>query len=60
LSRRRLHGRVGLEINEAIHEVIALTHGEAVKNRVSVHTRLSDALPLVQEIRSNCNKWFLT
>jgi PAS domain S-box-containing protein len=37
-----------LEINEAIREVIALTHGEAVKNRVSVQTRLSDALPLVQ------------
>jgi PAS domain S-box-containing protein len=37
-----------LEINEAIREVIALTHGEAVKNRVSVQTRLSDALPFVQ------------
>jgi PAS domain S-box-containing protein len=38
----------GLEINEAIREVIALTHGETVKNRVSVQTQLSEELPLVQ------------
>jgi C4-dicarboxylate-specific signal transduction histidine kinase len=38
----------GLEINEAIREVIALTHGEAVKSGVSVQTELAEALPLVQ------------
>jgi signal transduction histidine kinase len=37
-----------LEINEAILEVIALTHGELVKNRVSVQTQLAAGLPHVQ------------
>jgi C4-dicarboxylate-specific signal transduction histidine kinase len=31
----------GLEINEAIQEVIALTHGEVVKHRVSLRTQLA-------------------
>jgi C4-dicarboxylate-specific signal transduction histidine kinase len=39
--------RDDLEINEAILEVIALAHGEVVKNGVSVQTQLADALPLV-------------
>jgi signal transduction histidine kinase len=38
----------GLEINEAILEVIALTHGEVVKNGVSLQTQLVAGLPLVQ------------
>jgi len=38
----------GLEINEAIQEVIALTHGEVVKNRVSLKTRLAAGLPPIQ------------
>jgi PAS domain S-box-containing protein len=37
-----------LEVNEAIREVIALTHGEVVKNSVSVRTRLSEHLPRVR------------
>jgi PAS domain S-box-containing protein len=37
-----------LEINEAILEVIALTHGELVKNGVSLQTQLAASLPLVQ------------
>jgi C4-dicarboxylate-specific signal transduction histidine kinase len=37
-----------LEINEAILEVIALTHGEVVKNSVSLQTQLAAGLPLVQ------------
>jgi signal transduction histidine kinase len=37
-----------LEINPAIREVIELTHGEAVKNGVSVQTELADGLPLIQ------------
>jgi signal transduction histidine kinase/ligand-binding sensor domain-containing protein len=37
-----------LEINEAIREVIALSHDEAVKNGVSVQTQLAEALPLIQ------------
>ncbi len=37
----------GLAINDAILEVVALTHGEAVKHRVSVQTRLADGLPLL-------------
>ena len=36
-----------LDINEAIREVIALTHGEAVKTGVSVRTDLADGLPLI-------------
>jgi PAS domain S-box-containing protein len=35
-------------INDAIREVIALTHGEAAKNGVSVQTQLTDGLPLIQ------------
>ena len=38
----------GLEINEAIVEVIALTRGEAMKNGVSVKTQLAEGLPIVQ------------
>jgi PAS domain S-box-containing protein len=37
-----------LEINEAILEVIALTHGEMVKNGVSLQTQLAADVPLVQ------------
>src|SRR5262249_33963168 len=35
-------------MNEAILEVIALTHGEVVKNGVVVQTRLAEGLPLIQ------------
>ena len=35
-------------INNAIREVIELTHGETVKNAVSVRTRLADGLPPVE------------
>ena len=34
-------------INEAIVEVITLTHSEAVKNGVSVQTQLAEGLPLI-------------
>src|SRR5258707_11256937 len=37
-----------LEINEPILEIIALTHGEAVKNSVSLQTQLAAGLPLSQ------------
>jgi PAS domain S-box-containing protein len=40
--------RDNLEINGAIREVIEFTRGEAVKNRVSVHTELADRLSLVR------------
>jgi PAS domain S-box-containing protein len=36
-----------LDINEAIREVIALTHGEAIKTGVSVRTNLAGGLPLI-------------
>src|SRR6266852_5533703 len=35
-------------INEAIVEVITLTHSEAVQNGVSVQTQLAEGLPLIQ------------
>jgi PAS domain S-box-containing protein len=37
-----------VDINGAILEVIALTHGEVVKNGISVQSHLVDGLPLVQ------------
>jgi signal transduction histidine kinase len=40
--------RDALAINDAILEVIALVHGEAVKHGVSVQTPLAQGLPLVQ------------
>ena len=37
-----------LDINEAILEVVRLTHGEAVKNGVLVQTQLGEELPLIE------------
>jgi C4-dicarboxylate-specific signal transduction histidine kinase len=37
-----------LALSETILEVIALTRGEALKNRVTVQTQLADDLPLIQ------------
>ena len=37
-----------LNINEAIHEVVGLTHNEAAKNGVLVQTQLGDVLPPVR------------
>jgi PAS domain S-box-containing protein len=41
----------GVEINEAIREVIALTRREVVKNGISVRTQLAEGLPLIQSDR---------
>jgi C4-dicarboxylate-specific signal transduction histidine kinase len=38
----------GVQINEAILDVTALTHGEVVKNGVLVQTQLAEGLPLIQ------------
>ena len=40
-----------LDVNAVILEVITLTHGEAVKNGVSLQTQLADGLPLIQADR---------
>jgi PAS domain S-box-containing protein len=37
-----------LDINEAIVDVVALTHPEAMRNGVSVQTQLAEALPFVR------------
>jgi signal transduction histidine kinase len=37
-----------LDINAAILEVTALTHGEAIKNRVTVNTQLAHRLPRIE------------
>jgi PAS domain S-box-containing protein len=37
-----------VDINEAIHEVIELTRGEAAKNGASVQTTLGEGLPLIE------------
>lgn len=36
------------EVNGAIREVVELTRGETAKNSISVHTNLTDGLPLVE------------
>src|SRR5262245_44415198 len=36
------------DINEAIHEIVGLTHGEVVKNNISVQTQLAEGLPRIQ------------
>jgi PAS domain S-box-containing protein len=48
LTRKAPPRKDDLKINEAILEVIALTHGEMAKNGVSLQTRLAAGLPLVQ------------
>jgi C4-dicarboxylate-specific signal transduction histidine kinase len=40
--------KAALKINEAILEVMAVTRGEVVKNRVSVQMQLADGLPLIR------------
>src|ERR1044072_7304240 len=40
-----------LEINEAISEVIGLTHNEVLKNGVDVRTQLAEDLPVIQGSR---------
>jgi C4-dicarboxylate-specific signal transduction histidine kinase len=37
-----------VDLNEAIHEVIELTRGEAVKNGATVQTALGERLPLIE------------
>ena len=37
-----------VSINAAIREVVALTHGEAAKNRVSVRTQFAEGVPLIE------------
>jgi len=49
----------GLEINEVILEVIALTRGETVKNSVSVETHLAEHLPLIQGDRTQLQQVIL-
>src|SRR4029077_20028435 len=37
-----------VDLNEAVREVLELTHGETLKHEVSVRTQLADSLPLIQ------------
>ena len=37
-----------VDLNEALREVLELTHGEALTHGVSVRTQLADGLPLIQ------------
>jgi C4-dicarboxylate-specific signal transduction histidine kinase len=48
-----------LEINEAIREIIELTRGETVKNRVSVQTNLGQGLPLIEGDREQLQQVLL-
>ena len=48
LIRKAPPRRDSFGINEGIVEVITLTHGEAVKNGVSVQTQLAEGLPPIQ------------
>jgi C4-dicarboxylate-specific signal transduction histidine kinase len=47
LIKKKPLQRDRLDINEAIREVMELTHGEAVKNGVSVKSELADGLALM-------------
>ncbi|HXI92825.1 MAG TPA: ATP-binding protein, partial [Blastocatellia bacterium] len=40
-----------VDINDAVHEMIELTRGEAAKSGASVQTRLSEGLPLIEADR---------
>jgi PAS domain S-box-containing protein len=51
LVRKAPPQRVALAINEVVLEVIALTHAEVAKNRVSVRTQLADGLPRIHADR---------
>jgi signal transduction histidine kinase len=48
LMKEAPNRRERVDINEAIREVLALTHGETVKNGVSVQTDLAQDLPLIE------------
>jgi PAS domain S-box-containing protein len=48
LTKKAPPRKDSLDINGAIREVIELTHGEAVKNGVSVQTDLAEGLPLIE------------
>src|SRR5204863_8425591 len=48
LVKKTPPGKDRLEINETILEVITLTHGELVKNGVSVRTQLAEGLPPIE------------
>ncbi|MEH2513316.1 signal transduction histidine kinase [Nitrobacteraceae bacterium AZCC 1564] len=47
VKKAPLH-RDGVELNDMIHDVIALIHGEVVKSGVCVRTQLMEGLPLIQ------------
>jgi len=40
-----------VDVDDAVREAIELTHGEALKNGVTVRTQLADGLPLIQADR---------
>jgi signal transduction histidine kinase len=48
LIRKAPPQKDGLELNDAILEVMALTHGEVVMHGVSVQTQLAEGLPRLQ------------
>ncbi len=48
LVRKEPAQKDSLEINEAISEVIGLTHNEVLKNGVEVRTQLAEGLPVIQ------------
>jgi PAS domain S-box-containing protein len=47
LTKKAPPRKGSLNINETIREVVELTHGEVVKNGVSVRTQLAEGLPLI-------------
>jgi C4-dicarboxylate-specific signal transduction histidine kinase len=48
-----------VDVNEAILEVLSLTHGEVGKNGVSVQTQLAEDLPLIQGDRGQLQQVIL-
>ena len=48
LMQKALTRTDSVDLNEAVREVLELTHGEALEHGVSVRTQLADGLPLIQ------------
>ena len=48
LMRRSPMRTDSVDINDAVREVIELTRGEALKNKVALRTELADRLPVVR------------
>lgn len=59
LMKKAAPRRDTININDAILEVMTVVHGEVVKNRIRVQTKLSDSLPRVRGDRTQLQQVML-